>query len=505
VRYIALIAGFLLCQSIALSGQTYVIDPTREPGGDAGAQMMAACAALPNGGTIDARSYGGTTQYISSPVSCGSETHPLTFIFAPSTVFVPVGTATQMFTLVDGMSIRGTLLADVTSVPGWSGAVIGMSGSIWNGTYHSPNTAIESLVCRGNSSSGINTTGTCIRFAPSPGNRVSFLRSGATTVSGMAYGIQLVANDQGTGTTTNITGNWFEHVLCVETVKCVSMTASGLDTSTQISLNHFPNMGMEFDNLAGLEAVYAARTSNGMITSNDFNGIVFFDVAAGSTTFDFEYGTQKNQVTGFLCTGICGDFSYTDNGNGNNISDTYMEGRLSTYYPFLSPSGTRAGLLTWASSGIIMGLDTGSDFRIEAGNGGLQVAIGTGPDHGLYLHSLDPQTRAIYFNSALAINDNIVLPSTVTGYQGAGTMVALPVYGTATLTGGAITVTTPAACTVSSTCVYKLTNCGANGSTAIGTLALGNVSAGTGFVIQSLSNTGRVLTGDYSTVCWQIN
>lgn len=505
MRNILLIAAFLLCRSLAFATTTYVVDPATEPGGDASAQMMAACAALPNGGTIDARSYGGTKQSISSPVSCGSETAPVTFIFSSSTVFVPVGTSTQMFTLVDGMSIRGTLLADVTSVPGWSGAVIGMSGSIWNGTYHSPNTAIESLVCRGNSSSGRNTTGSCISFAPAPGNRVSFLRVGALTVSGMAYGVQLVANDQGTGTTTNITGNWFEHLLCVETVKCVSMIATGLDTSTQISLNHFPNMGMEFDNLGGLEAVYAARAGNGMITSNDFSGIIFFDVAAGSNTFDFEYGTQKNQVTGFLCTGICGDFTYTDNGNGNNISDTYMQGQLSTYYPFLSPSGSRTGFLTYASSGILMGLGAGSDFRIEGGNGGLQLAIGTGPDHGLYLNSLDPQGRAIYFNNALAINGNIVLPSTIAGYQGSGTKVAIPVYGTATLANGEVTVMTPAACTVSSTCVYKLTNCGPNGSTGIGTLVLGGVSAGSAFVIESLSSLGRVVRGDESTVCWEIN
>lgn len=507
MRCTVLIAAFLFSSSVALWAQktTYVIDPTSEPGGDAGAQLMAACAALPNGGTIDARSYGGTTQYISNPVSCGSEEHPVTFVFASSTVFVPVGTTTQMFTLVEGMTIQGTLFADVTSVPGWSGAVIGMSGSIWNGKYHTPNTAIESLICRGNSAAGRNTTGTCISFAPSPGNHVSFLRSGSTTVTGMAYGIQLVANDQGTGSTTNITGNWFEHLLCVQTLKCVSMIANGSDTSTQVSLNHFPNMGMEFSDLSGLEAIYAARTSNGMITSNDFTGIIFFDFIGGSTAFDFGYGTQKNQVTGFLCAGICGDFTYTDNGSGNDISDTYMQGRLSTYYPFLSPSGTRAGFLTWATAGVSMGLDPGSDFLVQGGNGGLDLAIGTGPDHGLYFNSLDPQRRAIYFNSALAVNGNIVLPSTITGYQGSGTRVAIPVYGTATLSQGAVTVSTPAACSVSSSCVYKLTNCGTNGSSAIGTLTIGNVSEGSSFVINSLSIGGRVLTYDQSTVCWQIN
>jgi hypothetical protein len=506
VRSIALIAAFLFFPSVALWGQkTYIVDPTTEPGGDAGAQMMAACAALPMGGTIDARSYGGTTQYIASPVSCGSDAHPVAFIFSSSTVFVPVGTTTEMFALVDGMSIRGTLLADVTSVPGWSGAVLGMSASIWGGTYHAPNTAIDSLVCRGNSADVRNTTGTCIRITPAVGNRVTFLRSGSTAVTGMAYGIQLVADDQGSGITTNITGNWFEHLVCVETVTCVSMIANGRDTSTQVSENHFPGMQVEFDYLVGLEAVYAKPMSNGQITANDFTDIIFFDGTPGSTSIDFEIGTHMNQLTGFLCSGICGGITYTDKGDNNVISDQYEQGRLASYYPFLNASGIRAGWLDWTPPGIDMGLEPGNDFRISGGNGGLQVAIGTGADHGLYLNSLDPQTRAIYFNSALAINGNIALPSTITGYQGSGTMVALPVYGIATLVSGEVTVSTPAACTVSSTCVYKLTNCGANGSRAIGTLALGNVSAGTGFVIQSLSSIGNILVRDQSTVCWQIN
>jgi hypothetical protein len=505
VRKIIFGVVVLLFDAIAISAQSYVIDASKEPGGDASAQLMAACAALPNGGTIDASSYGGTTRYISSPVSCGSEAHPVSFIFSPSTVFVPVGTATQMFELTDGMTIRGTLVADVTSVPDWSGAVIGLSGSIWKGTYHTPNTAIENLLCRGNSADGRNATGSCIRFMPSVGNRVTFLRSGSTTVTGMAYGIQLVADDQGTGTTTNITGNWFEHVVCVETLTCVSMTANGRDTSTQVSENHFPGMQVEFDGLTGYQAISAKPMSNGQITSNDFSDIIFFDGIPSSSVMDFETGTHMNQVTGFMCSGICGGITYTDKGDGNIISDQYVQGRLSSFYPFVSPSGFRNGWLAWAPSGITMGLDPKGEFRIEGGNGGLQLGIGVGADHGLYLNSLDPQTRAIYFNNALAINGNIVLPSATNGYQGSGTKVAIPVYGTAKLIGGAVSVSTSAACSVSSTCVYKLTNCGTNGSRAVGTLAIGSVSVGSGFLIRSLSNTGLSLIGDNSTVCWQIN
>lgn len=77
--------------------------------------------------------------------------------------------------------------------------------------------------------------------------------------------------------------------------------------------------------------------------------------------------------------------------------------------------------------------------------------------------------------------------------------------GFATLSSGTVTVTNAAACAAGTTCIYKLTNCGLNGSTAVGTLSLGTVVGGTNFVINSESATATVATGDTSKVCWQIN
>jgi len=77
--------------------------------------------------------------------------------------------------------------------------------------------------------------------------------------------------------------------------------------------------------------------------------------------------------------------------------------------------------------------------------------------------------------------------------------------GKATLSSGTATVSTTGACASSSTCTYKLANCGVNASSAIGTLSVGTVSAGTSFVINSLTAAASVATGDASSVCWQIN
>jgi hypothetical protein len=115
-----------------------------------------------------------------------------------------------------------------------------------------------------------------------------------------------------------------------------------------------------------------------------------------------------------------------------------------------------------------------------------------------------------YFTNVYIGTGIIALPSTLSGNTGAptGKVSLVPgteAFGNATLSSGTYTVSNAAACTPSATCVYKLTNCGLNGSTGIGTLSVGTVSAGTSFVINSLGPTAAVLTTDKSIVCWQIN
>jgi hypothetical protein len=150
-----------------------------------------------------------------------------------------------------------------------------------------------------------------------------------------------------------------------------------------------------------------------------------------------------------------------------------------------------------------------------------------------------PTGNATFFNN-LRTNGSLIgpggvtwIPSTVAGYQGtSGTRVQLgrgspaagnlanfasdgsiedsgvptPTLGYATLSSGTVTVSTGAACSPGSSCIYKLTNCGTNSSTALGVqLTIGTVSSGTSFVINSESATNALVTGDSSHVCWEIN
>jgi hypothetical protein len=76
--------------------------------------------------------------------------------------------------------------------------------------------------------------------------------------------------------------------------------------------------------------------------------------------------------------------------------------------------------------------------------------------------------------------------------------------GIATLAAGTVTVSSTAACTPGTACVYKLTNCGLNSTIAVGVPSIGSVTAGTSFVINSLT-AAAALAVDTSSVCWQIN
>jgi hypothetical protein len=77
--------------------------------------------------------------------------------------------------------------------------------------------------------------------------------------------------------------------------------------------------------------------------------------------------------------------------------------------------------------------------------------------------------------------------------------------GTTTLISGTRTISTSAACTVSTTCLYKLDSCGASGTVLGARLDVGTIVAGTSFVINALSTANVVVTTDVSNVCWQIN
>ena len=156
---------------------------------------------------------------------------------------------------------------------------------------------------------------------------------------------------------------------------------------------------------------------------------------------------------------------------------------------FISLDGTAAGQF---------------DFGSAAGN----TAYGVG------LKWIGPNTATPPTGSASGYPTGALVPSQngQWAWNNAGTFQTLKFRvasadGYTTLSSGVSSAqSTSAACAPSTTCVYHLTNCGINSSSAIGILEVTGVSAGSSFTITAVNPTsGATQTNDNSHVCWAIN
>jgi|KBSMisStaDraftv2_1062788.scaffolds.fasta_scaffold35813_2 hypothetical protein len=380
------------------------VDASIEPGSTADAKIMAACAALPPaGGTVETCGFGATVQTIASPVSCGGTSRPVAIHSCAATTFVPISADTQMFLLVDGMSMEGTLSADVTGVPGWNGAVITNVPTARIPENGTTKTRIGFVHCWGRGTS----TGDCIRLRAESGGRVTYVSVAGMQVDGMASGVHLDAEETSAGNAGWVNGNWFYNILCNGTQKCMHLEANGTVSSTQVSQNHFIAPQVELLGISGLRAIDASATGGAVIYFDDFEGLTPFDAATGTNIISLGSNTQGLQVKGFLCLYSCGGGTASDIGSRNVTTDWYV-GQLNTDIPIMNSDGTRQAYIATGNTGAEFDLSGGNDLRIYSGNSGLGILGGSGSDHNLYLNSLDSSgSGKAVFNSPVNVGNGV--------------------------------------------------------------------------------------------------
>lgn len=377
------------------------IDASSEPGSTADAKIMAACAALPPaGGTIDTCGFGAGPQTIVSSVTCGSASGPVTINTCAETRFVPGSPDSVMFVLVDGMALDGALSADVTGVPGWSGAVVASNPdrNIPEGAT-TTQTRVGHVNCYGMG----NTTGDCIRFSANSGARVNYVSVAGVQVHGMANGVLLSANETISGVFGWVNGNWFHNIVCVGTITCMNLTADGTTSGTQVSENHFLQPQIELLGSSEFMALKTNGTGTGVIRFNEFPGLTPFDPASGGNSITLGSNSFRNQISGFLCLLACGGGTVTDVSGENIITDWY-NGQFNTSISLLNGAGSSAGSIAAGAFGTQIVLPGTNDLRVYSGNGGLDVRGGTGQDHNLYLGNLDSSnTGRIVLNAPVDV------------------------------------------------------------------------------------------------------
>jgi hypothetical protein len=247
--------------------------------------------------------------------------------------------------------------------------------------------------------------------------------------------------------------------------------------------------------------------------SNHYIGALA-SVSAGSQPIQFgSRNSGGGLLVSALYTDVGGDIIISPSSSSQSLIDT---GNLTVQHnATISGNSTTTGIQT-AAYVYISGLNNGG----LQNSGANQLDIRDGTGGGRFINNADTATLGTWddagalftWNGGYANSHGTLLPTGATGNTGRSTgLVSLvpgaEAFGIAVLGSGvSSTISDAAACTPSATCVYKLSNCGVNGSTALGVYGVTNVSAGTSFKITSFT-AGAVTTqtGDGSSICWQIN
>lgn len=197
-------------------------------------------------------------------------------------------------------------------------------------------------------------------------------------------------------------------------------------------------------------------------------------------------------------------------GGSNDIHFTATTGATdnwSVQNNTFTTSSTTAVRIGGGSSGGTFSGNTG-------GSGGFSILVGSGgaSSNNTIMNNLLSGVQVDSGSSTGSLFQNNVITGSITHTGGAnfasntwrrntGAGCAGVFYGTATLAGGAATVTTPAA---NSARKFGFSRQALNASTGIGNLTLGTVTAQTSFVINALNDSAATATGDLSSVYWEI-
>jgi hypothetical protein len=281
-------------------------------------------------------------------------------------------------------------------------------------------------------------------------------------------------------------------------------TTMGVNTASGVFINATANLADAY--------IYSQNYMNSATVTNSFATVWNSTIA-----LPFQNTTIVNALASTLEGGAnsgCGKCGLTVTGTNTSIVEhAYSTGSIKLNSPaFVSPSftGTMAGATYNSTGGYQLNgagvlITDGFSTYIEPVVAGHNVQLLNGSCAATQLPS-----GPFNANCGLANNNGTLIPSSATGNTGISTgkvslVPGTEAFGFATLSNGTITVNNAAACSPGTTCIYKLTNCGLNSSTEVGTLTIGAVSVGTSFIINSESTTAGIVTGDKSFVCWQIN
>lgn len=279
------IAGGTLTGPLTVPELNTVIYADQEPGTDACAKINAAIAALPaNGGVVDARGFGASTQIVSttchtSPSDTGHVR--VTVLFNPATVFEPATSSMTVldwspYTTVSGFS------CNTTNQSAFTGNCVSLASNVTT-NYGLP-TVLENFSLYGDTGQG---NGLYIAAPASDGISETVTENG--TITGFNNGIYLNASTSSYG---YINSNTFHSVYVTGSGTCIN--AIGLNTNAQsIDGNSFSDGFCEAGGTVGTGS--ATTGINGVyLRANSFSGWAVWDYNSPQNPYVLDANSTRN-------------------------------------------------------------------------------------------------------------------------------------------------------------------------------------------------------------------
>jgi hypothetical protein len=470
-------------------------------------QIANAFASLPSSqGTVDASCYGTATETLAGPITLipGQK-----LVFSPATQVVPASASSTVVNLANVSELDGLTVNLSTYATTYTGTVLShvcVSGATNIGARVKRFTVVGA-------SGTVGTNGTGVGLSCStPLNGLAFDIYDDLNIQFLLHPITLTSG----GSNGWVNGNQFYRLVLVGPT-LTPFTAIGLNNGgLEIRGNSFQGQ-IEGNAAPGAVGIGLISTGTSPIQANIFDTTIW-DV---TTSFnDVGVNAVGSTLSGnFDVAPVTNGRDNVFDGLGANTQLPITEINAPNARIILDDTGatnSRVDLQTGGVNkwGLINDTGTSGEFELEDYTSGLyalkvlpggETTIGeTGKIVGTQHNTLDDGAGNAIFEGNISNNNGVVIPGTIVGTTGGGTKIATPTKGIVSLTAGAASVSTTAACSPGAACTYKLTHCSASG-TAIGSLSVASISTGVSFSINALSATNTVVAGDTSTVCWEID
>ena len=264
-------------------------------GANAGAKIIAAIASLPaTGGVVDGTMLQGT-QVISSTISIGSSTRPVTLLLSHGAKFQPSSASIQMFSVkANGQLIGATI--DTTNVTYTSTAVL-FDDSTGDGN----SSLIQDLIINGTVDQG---TGLQISTSGASAYGIAFLTINQIRIVGYYAGVNIYTN----AANQFINGNSFNNIEVKGSHIGFNFSGNG-----DIRANQFMSCTYQSSPTTAVGFNFELGIYNTFVNTN------VWDIPSGAYAYVFTSTPTWNRMSGYF-----GSSPYINNGNGNVVLDSVI-------------------------------------------------------------------------------------------------------------------------------------------------------------------------------------